>query len=78
MKTIKFKTNINCGACIAKVKPFLDTVPNMESWEVDTANPEKTLTAKGKGLQAGDVIAQVKQAGYQIEEKKSLLGSLFG
>jgi hypothetical protein len=24
MKTLKFKTNINCGGCLAKVTPFLN------------------------------------------------------
>ena len=78
MKTIKFKTNINCSACVLKVKPFLDSVNHLDSWEVDTVNPEKVLTVKGNDLKAGDVINHVKNAGYQIEEKKGLLGSLFG
>jgi copper chaperone len=78
MKTLKFKTNINCSACVARAKPFLDSVENIQSWEVDTANPEKILTVKGDDIKAGHVVAQVKNAGYTIEEKKSLLGSLFG
>jgi copper chaperone len=78
MKTLKFKTNINCSACVAKVKPYLDTLDNIASWEVDTANPEKVLTVKGDDIKAGSVVEQVRQAGYKIEEKKSLLGSLFG
>jgi copper chaperone CopZ len=77
MKTLKFKTNINCSACVAKAKPFLDSVQHIQSWEVDTANPEKILTVRGDDIKAGDVVAQVKQAGYKIEEKKGLLGSLF-
>jgi copper chaperone len=77
MSTLKFKTNINCSACIEKAKPFLDSVQNVESWEVDTTNPEKILTVKGDGIKAAHVIANVKNAGYKIEEKKSLLGGLF-
>jgi copper chaperone len=78
MKTLKFKTNINCSACVAKAKPFLDSVENIQSWEVDTANPEKILTVQGDDIKAGQVVAHVKKAGYTIEEKKSLLGRLFG
>ena len=78
MPKLKFKTNINCSACVLKVKPFLDTVENIASWEVDTANPEKILTVKGDDIKAGNVVAHVQQAGYKIEEKKGLLGSLFG
>ena len=78
MKTIKFKTNINCSGCIATAKPYLDTVKNLESWEVDTQNPDKILTVKGDEVSAADVIANVQKAGYKIEEKKSLFGNLFG
>ena len=31
MKTIKFKTNINCGGCISKVTPFLNKQEGVES-----------------------------------------------
>jgi copper chaperone len=78
MKTLKFKTNINCSACVAKATPFLDSVENVQSWEVDTANPEKILTVKGNGIKAEQVVENVKKAGYKIEEKKGLLGGLFG
>jgi copper chaperone len=77
VKTLKFKTNINCSACVAKAKPFLDSVANVSSWEVDTANPEKILTVKGDDIKAAHVMENVQKAGYRIEEKKGLLGSLF-
>lgn len=77
MKTLKFKTNINCGNCIATAKPFLDSVPHAKSWEVDTTNPEKILTVKGEAVSAPEVIAKVQQAGFKIEEQKSLFGKLF-
>jgi copper chaperone len=78
MKTLKFKTNINCSACVEKAKPFLESVDHIQTWEVDTANPEKILTVKGDGIKAEQVVENVKKAGYKIEEKKGLLGSLFG
>ncbi len=46
MNTLKFKTNINCGGCIAKVTPFLDKAEGIASWSVDTNVPEKILTVK--------------------------------
>ncbi|KAA5549234.1 heavy-metal-associated domain-containing protein [Adhaeribacter rhizoryzae] len=78
MKTLKFKTNINCGGCIANAKPYLDSVENVQEWHVDTNNPDKILTVKGEAVSAEKVIENVKKAGYKIEEKKSLLGGLFG
>lgn len=77
MKTLKFKTNINCNACVSKVKPYLDNIENIANWEVETANPEKILTVTGDGIKAEQVVEKVKQAGYRIEEKKGFLGSLF-
>ncbi len=77
MKTLKFKTNINCGNCVATAKPFLDTLPAPSTWEVDTANPEKILTVKGEVVTAPEVIEKVKQAGFKIEEQKRLFGKLF-
>lgn len=77
MKTLKFKTNINCSNCVATAKPFLDSLPAATSWEVDTANPEKILTVKGEAVSAPEVIEKVKKAGFKIEEQKSLFGKLF-
>lgn len=78
MKTLKFKTNINCASCMATAKPFLDRIQNVADWEVDTKDPEKILTVKGDHIEAGNVIELVQQAGYKAEEKKGLLGKLFG
>jgi copper chaperone len=77
MNTLKFKTNINCVSCMATAKPFLDKIQRVQSWEVDTKDPEKVLTVKGENIEAGNVIELVQQAGYKAEEKKGLLGRLF-
>ena len=77
MKTLKFKTNINCGNCMAAAKPYLDAVKNVQSWEVDTKNPEKILTVTGPDISAENIIENVQKAGYTIEEKKGFLSGLF-
>jgi copper chaperone len=46
MKTLKFKTNINCGGCIAAVTPILNNIKGIEEWKVDTTVPEKILEVK--------------------------------
>jgi copper chaperone len=69
METLKFKTNINCGGCIAKVTPFLNKEEGIEKWEVDINNPEKTLTVEVCDIGASEVIEAVKKAGFKIEEK---------
>ncbi|RAJ11058.1 copper chaperone [Chitinophaga skermanii] len=67
MKTLQFKTNINCGGCIAATKPFLDKADGVEKWSVDTANPNKILTVETAQLSNEDVIALVQKAGFKAE-----------
>ncbi|WMJ75015.1 heavy-metal-associated domain-containing protein [Cytophagaceae bacterium ABcell3] len=69
-KKIKFKTNINCGGCIKKVKPFLDKVDNLKKWDVDIADNDKILTVRGDEVQEKDVIKAVEEAGFKIETVK--------
>jgi copper chaperone CopZ len=68
MKTIALKTNIMCGACIAKVTPTLNEVVGETNWRVDTQNPQKILTVTSEQLDTSDVIKAVEKAGYKAEE----------
>ena len=69
METLKFKTNINCGGCIATVTPALNGLKDIQHWEVDTANPDKILTVKADdNLTAVQVIDALKQKGYKAEK----------
>lgn len=68
METYKFKTNIKCGNCVATVTPFLNGIPEIQDWEVDTKSPDKTLTVSATTeLQATKVISELNKAGYQAE-----------
>ena len=65
METLKFKTNIKCGGCVANVTPFLNEMPEIAKWSVDTDNPEKILTIEIKDqLDAEKVIDTLEKAGY--------------
>lgn len=64
METLQFKTNINCGGCIAKVTPFLNQVEEIEDWRVDTANPDKILTINGEELSSEIILETVEKAGF--------------
>ncbi|MDR1714901.1 MAG: heavy-metal-associated domain-containing protein [Prevotella sp.] len=66
-KIFTFKTNINCGGCIAKVTPFLDEVKGISNWNVDTANKNKILTVVSDGISESEVIDTVQKAGFKIE-----------
>ena len=71
MEKLSFKTNINCNNCIAKVKPFLNQVENIENWQVDIKNADKILSVSGEEeLTSTEVIEAVQKAGFKIEEVK--------
>jgi copper chaperone len=65
---LTFKTNINCNNCVAKVKPFLNQVENIDTWQVDTNNPDKILSVSGEEeLTSTEVIEAVQKAGFTIQ-----------
>lgn len=66
-QNLQFKTNINCGGCIASVKPHLENAEGICHWEVDTTSMDKVLTVKSDGITQQEVIDTVKKAGFKIE-----------
>ncbi|MET4075941.1 heavy-metal-associated domain-containing protein [Hymenobacter sp. UYCo722] len=67
MKTLQFKTNINCGGCIKAVTPALNQEAGAGNWQVDTATPDKILTINSDQLTAEQVVRAVEQAGFKIQ-----------
>jgi copper chaperone len=70
-KILQFKTNINCGGCVAEVTPFLNKAEGVSHWEVDTTNKDKILSVYTEGITEEEVIQKVKDAGFKIEILKS-------
>lgn len=62
----EFKTNINCGSCVRSVTGFLDEVPGVMIWRVDTEDPRKVLTVEGEATTEA-IVAAVEDAGFDIE-----------
>lgn len=67
MTILKFKTNINCGGCVAKVTPFLNKQEGIASWKVDTENPDKILTVESTSTPATEVITTLEKIGFKAE-----------
>ncbi len=67
METLKFKTTINCGGCVATVTPHLNQIKGIEKWSVDTTNPQKILTVEASGLRPEVIVEKLKEAGYKAE-----------
>jgi copper chaperone len=68
MKTIRFKTNINCSNCLAKVTPSLNQKEGIASWNVDLDNPDKILTVETESLMPEDIVKTVKRVGFEATE----------
>ena len=66
MKKVHFKTNINCGSCVKSVTPFLNELDNVDTWKVDTENPDKILEVQLDDDDEKSVIDAVKLAGFTI------------
>lgn len=67
MKTIQFKTNINCSGCVEKVTPAMNETFGENAWKVDTSDPRKVLTVSAGNADEQEVIKTVKKAGYKAE-----------
>lgn len=63
----KFKTTLNCGGCVSKVKTDLDNAAGICEWNVDITDNDKILTVKSAGITPEEVIALVKSKGFNAE-----------
>lgn len=67
MKTVQYKTTINCANCIKSVTPFLNEVENIDLWKVDTESSDKILEVTLEDDNEAPTIEAVKKAGFKIE-----------
>ena len=69
MKTLQFKTNINCGGCLSKVRPVLDQTAGISEWQVNLQDADRTLTVETEELTAEEIAARVEAAGFTAQAK---------
>ena len=67
MKTLQFKTNINCGGCVKAVTQTLNQEAGAGNWQVDTTNSDKILTISSDQLTTAQVVEAVEKAGFKIQ-----------
>ena len=67
MSELKFKTNINCGSCLAKVSPLLNAEGGIQNWEVDLESEDRILTVNTE-MQGEEVSKTVLKAGFVATE----------
>lgn len=75
MEIKHYQTNINCQNCIRAVRGFIEDVPNIDTWEVDTTNPDKILTVTGENIDWELLKEAVIDAGYDIREIEAPAGN---
>lgn len=72
MTTLKFKSNIKCTGCLAKVSPLLNAEKSIDNWEVDIMTPAKVLTINSTEEDIEKITKLVEdtvgKAGFKIEE----------
>jgi hypothetical protein len=62
----RYKTDLHCGACVARVRPLLDAAPDVARWAADTDGPQAVLTVEGEGITAERVDALIRPAGFHV------------
>ncbi len=66
-KEYTFKTNLNCGGCVSKVKSELDNTKGIITWNVDTAHTDKLLTICAEGIDSSEIMKMITNKGFKIE-----------
>lgn len=68
MKTFKFKTNLKCNNCVAKVKSQLDAESEISGWTVDLKSPDRVLTIEAQDESVIPLVQKIlADAGYRSE-----------
>ena len=62
-----FRTNIKCGGCVSKVKPYLDRMKEITNWQVDLNSQDKILTVEGD-VSAELITKALAAAGYRADK----------
>lgn len=62
----RYRTDLHCGACVARVRPLLDAAPDVRSWTANTDGPQAVLTVEGEGITAERVDALIRPAGFHV------------
>ena len=65
--TYTFKTNLKCKNCVAKIKPQLDRVEQIEKWSVDQRGNDSMLSVDMEGGEPSVIEKILLGAGYKAE-----------
>lgn len=61
-KTLRFQTTLQCGGCLQKVSPHLDSIEGINDWNVKLDHVDKLLKVKANPDKVGEVVDAVQRA----------------
>lgn len=69
---IVYQSDLRCGSCLSKLRPYLDAEPEVSSWSSDLADPRKLVKvhlrdASGKAK----ILELFQKAGFTAQELSS-------
>lgn len=68
METFRFKTNLKCGNCVAKVQAQLDDCKEIGRWSIDLKSPDRVLTVEADDKAAVASVRRIlADAGFRSE-----------
>jgi copper chaperone len=71
MKKLKFKSSLKCNGCVNAIKPFMDSVEEISSWNVDLDSSEKIIEVNTNNQNISDLeeklSKEITKIGYTIE-----------
>jgi copper chaperone CopZ len=68
-----FYSNINCAACVAKVRETLNELFGENAWQVDTQSRYKVLSFQSEApFEMHQVNERLKPLGYQVRPAETI------
>jgi len=71
MKTLRFKTNLKCAGCMYAIKPYMDEIEGIQSWDVDLNSPDRIVEVVTDSASTEEIRRAIErgisEAGYTVE-----------
>lgn len=66
---VVYQSNLRCGSCLSKLKPYLDAEPTIQQWSSDLADPRKLVRVQLNSIaEKTRVLELFQQAGFSAQE----------
>lgn len=68
MDTLQFETNIDTEDSLENLRMVLESQENIQYWYLDILKPDHLITVTGDDLSSEELIAKIKESGFEIKE----------